>query len=117
VSRLAQFGLSCDALVWLDLTLDSIQKLTILGRKRRPDLIHPERDVARGQAWPEIHGLTDIEFARWHCRCSQWFQDEYPILRSGDKKPCDERAVGPVTEPPGAIADLITYAPPPRPKC
>jgi hypothetical protein len=62
-SRRAQLTLFYDALVQLQLTLDSIPKLTILGRQRRPDLVHPERGVARRQVWSEVNGLTDIEFA------------------------------------------------------
>src|SRR2546429_505839 len=49
--------------VQLYLTLDSIPKLPILGRQRRPDLVHPECGVARRQVWSEVNGLTDIEFA------------------------------------------------------
>jgi hypothetical protein len=62
-SRLAQLALFYDALVQLYLTLDSIPKLPILGRQRRPDLVHPECGVARRQVWSEVNGLTDIEFA------------------------------------------------------
>ena len=62
-SRLAQLALFYDALVQLYLTLDSIPKLPILGRQRRPDLVHPECGVVRRQVWSEVNGLTDIEFA------------------------------------------------------
>ena len=62
-SRVAQLALFYDALVQLYLTLDSIPKLPILGRQRRPDLVHPECGVARRQVWSEVNGLTDIEFA------------------------------------------------------
>jgi hypothetical protein len=49
--------------VQLDLTLDSIPKLPIFGRQRRPDLEHPEYGIAGELIWTEVHGLTDIEFA------------------------------------------------------